>query len=132
MARRDRAQQARESAAPAGREEDPTMTAKPAAVGPADARLLADLVEMLLDVTGEDGSWAAGITAATCLEGDLHLESVELVALGELLRSRYGDGVDLGAFVAELDIDQIIGLTVGDVLAYVAPRRRERARRGDG
>jgi hypothetical protein len=99
------------------------MTPKPAAVGPADARLLAELVEMLLDVTGENEGWAAGITPATRLERDLQLESVELVALGELLRSRYGDGVDLPAFFAELDIDQIIGLTVGDVLAYVAPRR---------
>ena len=105
------------------------MTPKPAAVGPADARLLAELVEMLLDVTGEDKGWAAGITAATRLEGDLQLESVELIALGEQLRSRYGDGVDLGAFVAGLDIDQIIGLTVGDVLAYVAPRRRVPAHR---
>ena len=100
------------------------MTAEPAAVGPADGRLLAEFVEMLLEVTGEDRGWAATITAATRLEGDLQLESVELVALGELLRGRYGDGVDLGAFVAELDIDQIIGLTVGGLLAYLVPRRQ--------
>jgi acyl carrier protein len=105
------------------------MTPKPAAVGSADARLLAELVEMLIDVTGEDDGWAAGITVATRLEGDLQLESVELTALGELLRSRYGDEVDLSAFVAELDIDQIIGLTVGDVLGYLAPRRQMPAHR---
>ncbi len=105
------------------------MTPEPAAIGPADARLLAELVEMLLDVTGEDEGWAAGITAASLLEGDLQLESVELVALGELLRSRYGEGVDLAAFFAELDIDQIIGLTVGDVLGYLAPRRQMPAHR---
>lgn len=105
------------------------MTPMPAATGPADVRLLTELVEMLLDVTGEDEGWAARITAATRLEGDLQLESVELVALGELLRSRYGDGVDLPAFFAELDIDQIIGLTVGDVLAYLAPRRQMPAHR---
>jgi acyl carrier protein len=100
------------------------MTPEPAAISPADTRLLAELADMLLDVTGEDESWTARITAATRLEGDLQLESVELAALGELLRSRYGDGVDLPAFFAELDIDQIIGLTVGDVLAYLAPRRQ--------
>jgi hypothetical protein len=108
------------------------MTAEPAPVGPADAGLLAEFVTMLLDVTGEDDGWAAGITAATRLEGDLQLESVELVALGELLRSRYGEGVDLAAFVAGLDIDQIIGLTVGDVLAYTAPRRRRPVPRVEG
>jgi acyl carrier protein len=100
------------------------MTAEPAPISQADAGLLAELVAMLLDVTGEDDGWAAGITPATRLEGDLQLESIELVALGELLRSRYGEGVDLAAFVAGLDIDQIIGLTVGDVLAYAVPRHR--------
>ena len=100
------------------------MTAGPAVAGEAGAGLLAEFVAMLKDVTAEDDGWAARITAATRLERDLQLESVELVALGELLRSRYGDGVDLYAFFAGLDIDQIIELTVGDVLAYAAPRRR--------
>ena len=100
------------------------MTAEPAPVGSADARLLAEVVTMLQGVTGEGDGWAAGITPATLLERDLQLESMEFVALGELLRSRYGSQVDLPAFIAGLDIDQIIGLTVADVLAYLAPRRR--------
>ncbi|WP_188316860.1 hypothetical protein [Solihabitans fulvus] len=48
------------------------------------------------------------------------MESVELVALGESLRDRYGDRVDLPAFVAGLDLDGLIGLTVGDLVSYVA------------
>ncbi len=97
------------------------MTAEPA-VGLTGEGLLAELAGMLLGVTGEDERWAAGITPATRLEADLRLESVELAALGGALRDRYGDGVDLLAFVAGLDIDQIIALTVGDVLAYVMGR----------
>ena len=31
----------------------------------------------------------------------------------------HGDAVDLPAFVATLDIDQIIELSVGDVVAYL-------------
>ena len=48
------------------------------------------------------------------------LDSVELATLGELLRKRYGDRVDLAGFVATLDLDQLIGLTVADIAGYVA------------
>jgi acyl carrier protein len=81
---------------------------------------LAELAGMLRDATGEDERWAAAITEATRLEADLRLESIEFAALGELIRERYGDEADLRAFLAELDLDQIIALTAGDLLAYLA------------
>jgi acyl carrier protein len=84
--------------------------------------LLAEITQMLVDVTGEDAAWGAAITPATELEGDLRLESIEVVALADRLRARYGEAIDLPAFYAELDIDQLIGLTVGDVVDYVARR----------
>ena len=47
------------------------------------------------------------------------LDSLELAALSALLRDRFGPAVDLTGYVAGLDIDQLIGLTVADVTAYV-------------
>ncbi|WP_308167436.1 4'-phosphopantetheinyl transferase superfamily protein [Catellatospora tritici] len=85
---------------------------------PAVETVTSELAAMLVAVTGEQ----AEITAATRLEQDLRLESVEAVELGERMRQRWGDGVDLAAFYAELDIDQIIGLTVGDLAHYVHAR----------
>ncbi|MEN3308087.1 MAG: acyl carrier protein [Micromonosporaceae bacterium] len=81
---------------------------------------LSELAALLLDVTGEEREWAARVTPAARLEEDLRLDSVELAALGDLLRRRCGDGVDLPGYVAGLSIDDIIRLTVGDVLAYLA------------
>jgi acyl carrier protein len=80
----------------------------------------AEIVALLRDVSGEDAEWMAGIQPATTLDGDLMLESVELTALSAALQRRYGPGVDLAGYVAGLDIDQIIGLTVADVAEYVA------------
>lgn len=83
-----------------------------------------DTDELLTEVRGllaaliGDG-WADRVTAAARLDADLRMESIELLALGSLLRERYGDAVDLPAFVATLDIDQIIELSVGDVVAYL-------------
>ncbi|MDI1463590.1 4'-phosphopantetheinyl transferase superfamily protein [Catellatospora sp. KI3] len=85
---------------------------------PAVETVASELAAMLAEVTGEQ----AEITAATRLEQDLRLESVDAVELGERMRARWGDRVDLAAYYAELDIDQIIGLTVGDLARYVHAR----------
>ena len=76
--------------------------------------VLADVVAAIRTVTGLEQ-----VDAADRLEGDLQLESVDLVTLDGLLQQRYGAGVDLLGFVADLDIDQLIGLTVSDVVGRV-------------
>jgi acyl carrier protein len=99
------------------------MTSVPVQAGLDRERVLADLTGLLLAVTGEDESWARAVSPASRLEGDLRLESVELTALGVLLRQTYGDRVDLPEFIAGLDIDQILALTVGDLADYVTAQR---------
>ena len=91
-----------------------------------------DLAEALAAATGDESLLSAGLIAATRLEGDLRLDSLDLAALGALLRDRYGTAVDLVGYVAGLDIDEIIELTVGDVADYVnrcgpAHRKAERS-----
>jgi acyl carrier protein len=78
-----------------------------------------DMAAALAAATGDDSLLSVGITAATRLEGDLFLDSLDLAALAALLRDRYGTAVDLTGYLAGLDIDQLIGLTVADVAAYV-------------
>jgi acyl carrier protein len=77
---------------------------------------------MLVDVTGEDAGWGAAIDGSTRLEGDLRLDSIEFAALAGRLRDRYGEAVDLPAHLAGLDFDRLVGLSVGDVVSYVAGR----------
>jgi acyl carrier protein len=79
----------------------------------------ADLAGALAAATGDDSLLNAGIDATTTLEGDLCFDSLDLAALGAVLRDRYGTTLDLAGYVAGLDIDEIIGLTVGDVAGYV-------------
>jgi acyl carrier protein len=97
------------------------MTAEPADDGPAREQLLAEMIALLLKVTGEDPRWADEITLATRLEADLYLDSLEMAALCDLARDSYQS--DLAAFVSGLDLDQIIGLTVGDLVAQVEAGR---------
>ncbi|MGH8896257.1 MAG: acyl carrier protein, partial [Egibacteraceae bacterium] len=52
-------------------------------------------------------------------------ESVDLVALAGHLQARYGDRVNFAEFLADLDLDEIIELTVGRLVDYVVARLRE-------
>jgi|HubBroStandDraft_5_1064220.scaffolds.fasta_scaffold479534_2 acyl carrier protein len=85
--------------------------------------VLSEIIAMFLDVTGTDVSWADRITATSRLEADLHLDSLEFAALAAKVRAEYGGAVDLFAFVADLDIDQLIALTIEDVAGYVSRAR---------
>lgn len=86
------------------------------------AALLGEIVAMLRDVTGEDEQWSRRIDETSRLEDDLRMESVELAELDTLMRNRYGDRVDLRRFLSELDLDALIALRVGDLMALVAQR----------
>jgi acyl carrier protein len=77
------------------------------------------VAELLREVTGEDEAWLSGIGPATRLDGDLFLDSLELTALGARLAAVYGPGVELLAFVAGLDLEALLGLSVADVASYV-------------
>ncbi|GGM22195.1 acyl carrier protein [Dactylosporangium sucinum] len=80
------------------------------------------VAELLREVTGESAEWEAGLGPATRLDGDLFLDSLELVALSEALAARFGPGVDFAGHVAGLDFDALLTLTVADVADYVRAR----------
>jgi acyl carrier protein len=86
--------------------------------------LLRELTGMLVEIMGEDLP-AVGITAQSRLDDDLGLSSVDLAAFGERLRRRYGERVDLDGFLAGMELDEIIELTVGRLTEHVAGRLAE-------
>lgn len=108
---------ARQACAERGRR---NVAGEPSGTGSPDQELLTAVIAMIARVTGEDEAWASAVTASCRLEGDLWLDSVEWAALAGLVQSAYGHGVDLAAFVTGLEIDKLIGLTVGDLVSYIA------------
>ena len=55
----------------------------------------------------------------TRLDADLLMDSLEFTALAVLVADRYGEHVDLQKFLAGLELDQIIELSVADVAKYI-------------
>ena len=91
-----------------------------AMTGPGEADVLAEVERMLIDVVGDDLLLDGPLTMETSFDEDLQLESIEFVALSEQLLETYGDEVDFIAWLAEMTLDDIVALTVGQLVAFVA------------
>lgn len=86
--------------------------------------VLSDIAGMLRRLLEEYGLDEAEITRETTFHEDLELESIDLVALSGTLREHYGDRVNFAEFVADLELDEIIALTVGQLVDFVVESLR--------
>jgi acyl carrier protein len=85
-----------------------------------DNQILAEVRGMLIKIIGAEYALSLDIGMDTSFDEDLELESIEFVRLAAMLKERYGDRIDFVAFLADKELEEIVGLTVGDVVAYVA------------
>ncbi|MEU7554994.1 acyl carrier protein [Streptomyces sp. NPDC044571] len=81
--------------------------------------ILAEITGMLVEIVGDEFLLAEEVTMKTTFNEDLALESIEFVALAELLHQRYGAEVDLMGFLAEKDMDAILAMSVGELVTHI-------------
>ncbi len=77
----------------------------------------------LVEIAGDELLIAGPITPATSFNGDLELESIEFVALAEKLQQRFGNSVDFVGWISKKELDQLIALTVGELVEFIASCR---------
>ena len=82
--------------------------------------VLGEIDTMLRGILDEYGLDDAEIGMDTRFHEDLELESIDLVTLAGKLEERYGSSVNFAEFIAELELEEIIALTVGKLVEYVA------------
>lgn len=85
--------------------------------------VLGALRTILADVIGEEYIAEIAIELETSFYKDLELESIEFVALAEKLRDHYGESVDFVDWVAGMELEQIILLTVGQLVEFIVTCR---------
>ncbi|MGH3573659.1 MAG: acyl carrier protein, partial [Pseudonocardiaceae bacterium] len=83
-------------------------------------QVLAEVRGMLIEIIGVEYALSLDIGMDTSFDANLELESIEFVRLATMLKDRYGDRVDFVGFLATKERDEIIGLTTGDVVIYIA------------
>ena len=90
--------------------------------------VLAEISAMLRVLLDEYELEDAEITMDTKFHHDLELESIDLVGLSGQLRDHYGDKINFASFIADKELEEIIGLTVGDLVAFVVDSLRTTGR----
>lgn len=84
----------------------------------ADA-VLDQLVKLIEEVVGPDVLLGVEVDRDTTFSDDIGLESIEFVALADRLRRHYGDRVDLVGFLADMEIDEIMAMSVGRLVDHI-------------
>ncbi|MGP9017345.1 acyl carrier protein [Streptomyces sp. BR1] len=86
---------------------------------PDEKIVLAEIAGLIVTVLGEYAPDPADIRPDTLFGDDLELESIDLVMLSGQLQEWYGDRVNFAEFVAGLEIDEVIALSVGRLVDHV-------------
>jgi acyl carrier protein len=81
--------------------------------------VLDEIADILADVLGADFIRQVPVTPGTSFSDDLAMESIEFVQLSEQLQVRYGERVNLVAFIADMDIDAVAAITAGQLAGYI-------------
>lgn len=96
----------------------------PLTADPLARTVLAEIDDLLRPILDEYGLDDSEIGMDTRFHDDLELESIDLVTLAGKLEARYGGRVNFAEFIADLELDEIIALTVGRLVGYVTAALR--------
>jgi acyl carrier protein len=88
-----------------------------------EREVLGTLGKLIVEVVGDEFATIAPIEMNTSFSADLELESIELVALAEKLQNHYGERVDFVGWISTKELDEIIGLTVGQLVEFIVSCR---------
>jgi acyl carrier protein len=92
--------------------------------GPRDRdEILRTVERAIVEIAGDEILLTGPLTLATSFNADLQLESIEFVALAEKLQQQYGATVDFVGWISKKELDQIIALTVGELVEFIASCR---------
>lgn len=87
--------------------------------GAPETDVLDIVVRLVREVVGEAWIEEVEIGRQTSFGRDLELESIEFVALAERLQQVWGERVDFVGWLASMELEALIELTVGELVEHV-------------
>ncbi len=75
--------------------------------------------QMILEVMEEEEEGEIDISFETSFQTDLELESIEMIALADLLQTHYGEKLNFAQWLTQLSLQDLIDLTVGDLVMWI-------------
>ncbi|WP_043113836.1 phosphopantetheine-binding protein [Solimonas soli] len=78
------------------------------------------VIAKIRSTINEDWIALYDIDAETRFNDDLEIESIEFVKIAEAIQAHYGAQLDIVGWLSGRSIQELIGLSVGELAAYVA------------
>lgn len=82
-------------------------------------KVFANVDALLREVIGQDWARDLVIRLEDSFVQDLEIESIDFVVLASKLQATYGDQVDFASWLAKMELEEIIGLRVGQVVDFI-------------
>lgn len=82
--------------------------------------ILALVTERIRSTVNEDWVQDFEIGPETRFNDDLELESIEFVKIADAIQAHYGSQLGIIAWLSGKSIHELIGLSVGDLVDYIA------------
>jgi acyl carrier protein len=93
-----------------------TLTQNP---GVDDKEIFVVLRQFISEVIGEEFLEDIDITEQSSFTKDLEMDSIELVSFSEKVKKHFGQHIDFPGWLSKMDIDQMIGLTIRDIIQFI-------------
>jgi acyl carrier protein len=86
--------------------------------------------QAIIDVVGEEFYEECEVGLDSTFAEDIELESIEVMEIAEKLIETYGDKVDFVAWFADMELEDLVEITVGSVVDFIVAKLQE-AEAGD-
>jgi len=81
--------------------------------------IFALLKQFITEVIGEEFVEDMDISKESSFTRDLEMDSIEIVSFSEKVKSHFGEHVDFTGWISGMDLDQLINLSLGDIIKYI-------------
>jgi phosphopantetheinyl transferase (holo-ACP synthase)/acyl carrier protein len=89
--------------------------------------VLAAVIAQIRTTINEDWIQDFHIDAETRFDGDLELESIEFVKIADAIQAHFGTQADVAGWLSGKSIQELIGLSVGDLAGFIAGAQAQAA-----
>lgn len=79
-----------------------------------------NLLSYVAEIIGEDVVEELDVSEASVFTKDLEMDSIEIVSFAEKVKAKYGDTVDFVGWLSGMSIDELIALSIGDIVNFIA------------
>ncbi|WP_257667607.1 acyl carrier protein [Parapedobacter tibetensis] len=97
------------------------ITTQPVSSGNSD--VFDTLKGFITEVIGEEFMEDLDITPQSSFTKDLEMDSIEIVAFSEKVKTHFGEQIDFTGWLSSMDLDELIALNLDDIISYIQHAR---------